>query len=181
MLFIVFWLYLRGITTRKSCRLSLFQSGSTTGIQIWWATGSSIPKLVQKVVFFPTSSWIGWNESSPSRTLRSGWSTRSEFRPSMESAPGPGVSRSTAGPESLVRMLVCVHTPSFHKRVLIFGHCFHSVPASGPTNVSAFATTSSRILVRWGEVPETDRNGLILGYKVCRHATRSSLQADVAE
>lgn len=40
------------------------------------------------------------------------------------------------------------------------------VPSSGPTNVSAFATTSSSILVRWGEVPETDRNGLILGYKV---------------
>ncbi|XP_072549363.1 protein sidekick-2 isoform X2 [Salminus brasiliensis] len=41
-----------------------------------------------------------------------------------------------------------------------------SVPSSGPANVSAFATTSSSILVRWGEVPEPDRNGLILGYKV---------------
>ncbi|KAF5901825.1 protein sidekick-2-like isoform X4, partial [Clarias magur] len=41
-----------------------------------------------------------------------------------------------------------------------------SVPSSGPANVSAFATTSSSILVRWGEVPEADRNGLILGYKV---------------
>ncbi|XP_076739356.1 protein sidekick-2 isoform X1 [Maylandia zebra] len=47
-------------------------------------------------------------------------------------------------------------------------HCRtrESVPSSGPTNVSAFATTSSSILVRWGEVQETDRNGLILGYKV---------------
>jgi len=44
--------------------------------------------------------------------------------------------------------------------------CLTAVPSSGPTNVSAFATTSSSILVRWGEVPETDRNGLILGYKV---------------
>lgn len=44
--------------------------------------------------------------------------------------------------------------------------CF-PVPSSGPTNVSAFATTSSSILVRWFEVPEPDRNGLILGYKVC--------------
>lgn len=42
-----------------------------------------------------------------------------------------------------------------------------SVPSCGPTNVSAFATTSSSILVRWFEVPEPDRNGLILGYKVC--------------
>lgn len=41
-----------------------------------------------------------------------------------------------------------------------------AVPSSGPANVSAFATTSSSILVRWGEVPPTDRNGLILGYKV---------------
>lgn len=41
-----------------------------------------------------------------------------------------------------------------------------AVPSSGPANVSAFATTSSSILVRWGEVPEADCNGLILGYKV---------------
>ncbi|KAM9843028.1 protein sidekick-2 [Aulostomus maculatus] len=48
----------------------------------------------------------------------------------------------------------------------VHGRTRESVPSSGPTNVSAFATTSSRILVRWGEVPDTDRNGLILGYKV---------------
>uniref|UniRef100_A0AAQ6A2M4 Sidekick cell adhesion molecule 2b n=1 Tax=Amphiprion ocellaris TaxID=80972 RepID=A0AAQ6A2M4_AMPOC len=47
------------------------------------------------------------------------------------------------------------------------GRTRESVPSSGPTNVSAFATTSSSILVRWFEVPEPDRNGLILGYKVC--------------
>lgn len=40
------------------------------------------------------------------------------------------------------------------------------VPSSGPTNVSALATTSSSMLVRWNEVPESDRNGLVLGYKV---------------
>ncbi|XP_036408661.1 protein sidekick-2-like [Megalops cyprinoides] len=47
-------------------------------------------------------------------------------------------------------------------------HCRtrESVPSCGPTNISAFATTSSSILVRWAEVPENDRNGLILGYKV---------------
>ncbi|KAJ0001330.1 hypothetical protein NQD34_006350 [Periophthalmus magnuspinnatus] len=48
----------------------------------------------------------------------------------------------------------------------VHGRTRESVPSSGPTNVSAFATTSSSILVRWGEVPEPDRNGLILGYKV---------------
>ncbi|XP_030611677.1 protein sidekick-2 [Archocentrus centrarchus] len=46
------------------------------------------------------------------------------------------------------------------------GRTRESVPSSGPTNTSAFATTSSSILVRWFEVPEPDRNGLILGYKV---------------
>ncbi|XP_066520698.1 protein sidekick-2 isoform X2 [Hoplias malabaricus] len=46
------------------------------------------------------------------------------------------------------------------------GRTRESVPSCGPTNVSAFATTSSSVLVRWSEVPESDRNGLILGYKV---------------
>uniref|UniRef100_A0A672YY51 Sidekick cell adhesion molecule 2b n=1 Tax=Sphaeramia orbicularis TaxID=375764 RepID=A0A672YY51_9TELE len=46
------------------------------------------------------------------------------------------------------------------------GRTRESVPSCGPTNVSSFATTSSSILVRWFEVPEPDRNGLILGYKV---------------
>ncbi|KAJ8363132.1 hypothetical protein SKAU_G00119630 [Synaphobranchus kaupii] len=46
------------------------------------------------------------------------------------------------------------------------GRTRESVPSCGPSNVSSFATTSSSILVRWFEVPEPDRNGLILGYKV---------------
>ncbi|XP_018424454.1 PREDICTED: protein sidekick-2 [Nanorana parkeri] len=41
-----------------------------------------------------------------------------------------------------------------------------SVPSSGPGNVSALATTSSSILVRWSEIAEAERNGLILGYKI---------------
>ncbi|XP_041941993.1 protein sidekick-2 isoform X3 [Alosa sapidissima] len=48
----------------------------------------------------------------------------------------------------------------------IIGRTRESVPSCGPSNVSAFATTSSSILVRWGEVLLHDRNGLILGYKV---------------
>ncbi|TUL94710.1 Protein sidekick-2 [Bagarius yarrelli] len=46
------------------------------------------------------------------------------------------------------------------------GRTRESVPSCGPLNVSAFSTSSSSILVRWFEVPEPDRNGLILGYKV---------------
>ncbi|XP_064423550.1 protein sidekick-2 [Latimeria chalumnae] len=48
----------------------------------------------------------------------------------------------------------------------VIGRTRESVPSSGPTNVSALATTSSSILVRWSEVPKPERNGLILGYKV---------------
>uniref|UniRef100_A0A4W2CKT8 Sidekick cell adhesion molecule 2 n=1 Tax=Bos indicus x Bos taurus TaxID=30522 RepID=A0A4W2CKT8_BOBOX len=48
----------------------------------------------------------------------------------------------------------------------VMGRTRESVPSSGPTNVSALATTSSSMLVRWNEVPEADRNGLVLGYKV---------------
>lgn len=40
------------------------------------------------------------------------------------------------------------------------------MPSSGPTNVSALATASTSMLVRWNDIPETDRNGLVLGYKV---------------
>uniref|UniRef100_A0A8C0L880 Sidekick cell adhesion molecule 2 n=1 Tax=Canis lupus dingo TaxID=286419 RepID=A0A8C0L880_CANLU len=48
----------------------------------------------------------------------------------------------------------------------VMGRTRESVPSSGPTNVSALATTSSSMLVRWNEIPEADRNGLVLGYKV---------------
>ncbi|KAM7334538.1 hypothetical protein ACRRTK_007858 [Alexandromys fortis] len=48
----------------------------------------------------------------------------------------------------------------------VVGRTRESVPSSGPTNVSALATTSSSMLVRWSEIPEADRNGLVLGYKV---------------
>uniref|UniRef100_A0A4W3KFY3 Sidekick cell adhesion molecule 2 n=1 Tax=Callorhinchus milii TaxID=7868 RepID=A0A4W3KFY3_CALMI len=48
----------------------------------------------------------------------------------------------------------------------IKGRTRESVPSSGPTNISALAINSSSILVKWNEVPEQDRNGLVLGYKV---------------
>ncbi|XP_068269359.1 LOW QUALITY PROTEIN: protein sidekick-2 [Nyctibius grandis] len=48
----------------------------------------------------------------------------------------------------------------------VVGRTRESVPSSGPSNVSALATTSSSMLVQWGDVPEADCNGLILGYKV---------------
>ncbi|XP_075926010.1 LOW QUALITY PROTEIN: protein sidekick-2-like [Petromyzon marinus] len=41
-----------------------------------------------------------------------------------------------------------------------------SVPSAGPQEVTANATSPTSILVSWGAVPEADRNGPILGYKV---------------
>ncbi|XP_063265627.1 protein sidekick-2 [Prinia subflava] len=48
----------------------------------------------------------------------------------------------------------------------VLGRTRESVPSSGPGNVSAVATSSSSLMVRWSDIPEADCNGLILGYKV---------------
>lgn len=85
------------------CKNSLFQSGSTTAIQIWLDTASSTPKPDLKGESFPMSSWTDWSGSSPSRIWKSGRSTRSEFRPSTGLALDRGVSQSIAGQGSLVR------------------------------------------------------------------------------
>lgn len=150
---------------------SLFQSGSTMGIQILLVTGSSTPKLALRGEFYPMSSWTDWRGSSLLRTWRSGQSMRLEFRPSMVSALDLGANLSMEGPGSLVRREICIYVSTKITQVCLkcsefIPLCLAAVPSSGPTNVSAFATTSSSILVRWGEVPEADRNGLILGYKV---------------
>ncbi|CAG9585499.1 unnamed protein product [Danaus chrysippus] len=42
-----------------------------------------------------------------------------------------------------------------------------AVPSSGPINVSANATSSTTVVVLWGDIPLQDQNGLIEGYKVC--------------
>ncbi|XP_039293021.1 protein sidekick isoform X1 [Nilaparvata lugens] len=41
-----------------------------------------------------------------------------------------------------------------------------SVPSFGPMNVEANATSSTTILVKWGDVPQEHRNGQIEGFKV---------------
>ncbi|KAM7035664.1 protein sidekick-2 [Acridotheres tristis] len=48
----------------------------------------------------------------------------------------------------------------------VLGRTRESVPSSGPSNVSAVASSSSSLVVRWSDIPEADCNGLILGYKV---------------
>ena len=41
-----------------------------------------------------------------------------------------------------------------------------TAPSSGPRSVTANATSSTTIVVRWNEVNLLDRNGIIEGYKV---------------
>lgn len=42
-----------------------------------------------------------------------------------------------------------------------------TVPAAGPNSVSGNATSSTTVVVLWGDIPVQDQNGLIEGYKVC--------------
>ena len=41
-----------------------------------------------------------------------------------------------------------------------------SVPSAGPSNVTANATSSTTIVVKWDEVPQFHKNGIIEGFKV---------------
>ncbi|XP_022907752.1 protein sidekick isoform X2 [Onthophagus taurus] len=52
-----------------------------------------------------------------------------------------------------------------------------SVPSFGPLNVEANATSSTTIVVKWGDVPKEHQNGLVEGFKVYYGAdTRSLVQ-----
>lgn len=42
-----------------------------------------------------------------------------------------------------------------------------AVPSRGPSDVSANATSSTTVVVLWGDISAQDQNGLIEGYKVC--------------
>uniref|UniRef100_A0AAQ4R332 Sidekick cell adhesion molecule 1a n=1 Tax=Gasterosteus aculeatus aculeatus TaxID=481459 RepID=A0AAQ4R332_GASAC len=41
-----------------------------------------------------------------------------------------------------------------------------SVPSGSPVNVTAEAVSSTRILLKWSALPQAQRNGVVLGYKV---------------
>lgn len=43
---------------------------------------------------------------------------------------------------------------------------FCPVPSSGPNHVEANATSSTTIVVKWGDVPKGNENGVIEGFKV---------------
>nr|XP_055046951.1 protein sidekick-1 isoform X1 [Misgurnus anguillicaudatus]XP_055046954.1 protein sidekick-1 isoform X1 [Misgurnus anguillicaudatus] len=59
------------------------------------------------------------------------------------------------------------------------GRTRESVPSGAPENVTAEAMSSSRILVTWGPVPESQQNGNILGYKVLYKEKDSDSDAQV--
>ena len=46
-----------------------------------------------------------------------------------------------------------------------------SGPSAPPVNISARSLSSTSILVQWGEVPDNDKNGIILSYTVNYQAT----------
>uniref|UniRef100_UPI003AADAB03 protein sidekick-1-like n=1 Tax=Centroberyx gerrardi TaxID=166262 RepID=UPI003AADAB03 len=48
----------------------------------------------------------------------------------------------------------------------VTAHTTESVPSGAPVNVTAEAVSSTRILLTWTHLPQTQRNGVILGYKV---------------
>ena len=53
--------------------------------------------------------------------------------------------------------------------LLIYPLCFllcYSAPNAPPSNVQGQNTSSTSILVQWGDVPSADQNGIILSYTV---------------
>ncbi|XP_028264625.1 protein sidekick-1-like [Parambassis ranga] len=48
----------------------------------------------------------------------------------------------------------------------VAAHTAESVPSGSPVNVTAEAVSSSKILLTWSALPQAQKNGIILGYKV---------------
>ena len=60
---------------------------------------------------------------------------------------------------SVNKLLYCIYSFIIVKKPF-------SEPSGPPVNVSARNLSSTSILVQWGEVPDTDKNGIILSYTV---------------
>lgn len=65
-----------------------------------------------------------------------------------------------------IRMQACndVGSSKYSKKAI--ERTRESVPSFGPLNVEANATSSTTIVVKWGDVPKEHQNGLIEGFKV---------------
>ncbi|XP_072415393.1 protein sidekick-1 isoform X1 [Chiloscyllium punctatum] len=55
------------------------------------------------------------------------------------------------------------------------GRTRESVPSAAPGNITTEAVSSTQILVMWGPVPDSEQNGLILGYKILYQEKDSEL------
>ena len=62
------------------------------------------------------------------------------------------------------------------KPVKVSSFCLFSAPNATPVNVRGHNTSSTSILVQWGEVPAADRNGTILSYTVTYKALPNGIE-----
>uniref|UniRef100_A0A1I8MGF2 Uncharacterized protein n=1 Tax=Musca domestica TaxID=7370 RepID=A0A1I8MGF2_MUSDO len=70
-----------------------------------------------------------------------------------------------------VSMTACNDVGQSRESVIAVERTREAVPSYGPLDVQANATSSTTIVVKWGEVPKQHRNGQIDGYKVFYAAT----------
>jgi hypothetical protein len=60
---------------------------------------------------------------------------------------------------------ICSSFSNFY-HLIIDVSCLFPVPSFGPMGVEANATSSTTIVVKWGDVPREHQNGQIEGFKV---------------
>ncbi|XP_073831579.1 sidekick cell adhesion molecule isoform X12 [Musca autumnalis] len=70
-----------------------------------------------------------------------------------------------------VSMTACNDVGQSRESAIAVERTREAVPSYGPLDVQANATSSTTIVVKWGEVPKQHRNGQIDGYKVFYAAT----------
>lgn len=91
-----------GLMDSVCLSVSLCLNGNTMETQNRWATGFSTRGSAHRAAGWSTSSPTAWRENSPSRTWKSGQSTRSGSRLWTTLERDPGASQLEAGRESLV-------------------------------------------------------------------------------
>lgn len=61
---------------------------------------------------------------------------------------------------------------------LVFGYSLSSGPAIPPPNVTVEVNSSTSVYVVWEEIPEIDRNGIILSYQVRYQSIREGSSSE---
>ena len=52
-------------------------------------------------------------------------------------------------------------------------------PTGGPLNISGYNLTETSIEIKWDEITEADRNGVILGYKIHYKNLRTNAEIEM--